>query len=1006
MPRQLMDRRLPLRRAALASVSALAAVCAAQPASAQLLGLNLLGGSSTSSSSTTSSTTPSTSTAPSTSTTPSTPSTSTPGTTTSGTGPLKPLYGNIKPFYGDVDPSYGNLKPFYGNLKPFYGNLKPFWGDLRPFWGDTGAFYGDLTSFWGTSAPQVGSWAPNYLSIGNFWTTAGASWDQLFATWSPASGAPNYASAESQLQSLVNSSRAFWGSAVQGKTGQSFDAGFANPLLAKYGLSLSDPNSLANLDQTGQALFFLDWYDGLMNFSGTDHVDWWMKSVNWTPTLSAQQGNGVNTTIGLLDMTVVGDATLQQSIVKSTGVSDFTNGHGAAVASLIVGAHDGVGVMGIAPASQVVAYNPFDSTGTANWSDITKGVQMLKASGASVVNASLGVPGMTLDPGWNNVFTNLGVLLTLKNTVFVMAAGNDGLMQTKNINWTPLVTPAFVVVGSVDVTGKISNFSNTPGSACLTMVGLVCTDYLRNHFLVAPGELVLVSDGHGGTVRESGTSFAAPLVSGAIALLQSRWPWLVNYPNETVQILLQSAKDLGAPGVDDVYGYGELDITAAQAPLNWNNLTWYTVQNGKSVASSRPAVLATYATHDQATWNATGAYFYAFESIGATQRDFAIPLSQKLIGQNLTTFNGSQQQFQAYLLSRMDGWATGTTKFAADTSTFNGFSTLETAVPNRWEADVTLSVGPREKHYGFIDDGPDYQTALKVQGERAKLVAGFGDGAPALAGFGFTQASDYDSVRGGANALIGLASGGGYVGWSYDLTHRFQISTGILERSERRDPNFAPMLQRPGAATDTYQAGAQVLNMTFRPNDGVTLTAGYTHLHEATGLLGMQSLDPQDFQHGSTTDGLSLGVNWTLTPKLSFVAAGTLGRTRQSDPGQQLAVEGNGLTTSSYEAGVQGHDLFRKGDRLQLTVSQPMVIEHGALKMTGVEVVDRNTGELGVVTHDLDISGQRRIAGEALYAWPVQSGQGYFALFGRAETLTDANQAQAYTLGARYRLHF
>jgi hypothetical protein len=958
--------RLPLRRAALASVSAVAVACAAHPASAQLLGINL---------------TPSTAAA------------------------LKPYYGNIKPFYGDVDPSYGNLKPFYGNLKPFYGNLKPFWGNLKPFWGDTGAFYGDLKSFWGTSIPTVGAGAPNYLSIGDFWTTAGGSWDQLFAIWSPASGAPNYKAAASQLQGLVDSSRTFWGASVQAKTGKSFDTAFANPVLAKYGITLSDPTSLSKLDQTNQALFFLDWYDGLMNYSGTDHVDWWMKSANWTPTLSAQQGNGVNATIGLLDMTVVGDATLQKSIVKSTGVSDFTNGHGAAVASLIVGAHDGVGVMGIAPSAQVVAYNPFDATGTAGWADITKGVQMLKASGASVVNASLGVPGMTLDPGWNNVFTNLGVLLTLKNTVFVMAAGNDGLAQTKNVNWTPLVTPAFVVVGSVDVTGKISNFSNTPGSACLTLVGLLCTDYLRNHFLVAPGELVLVSDGHGGTVRESGTSFAAPLVSGAIALMQSRWPWLVNFPNETVQILLKSAKDLGAPGVDNVYGYGELDVTAAQSPLSFNDLTWYTVQNGKQVATSRPAVLTTYKSNDQASWDAKGAYFYAFESIGLTQRDFAIPLSQKLIGQNLTTFNGSQQQFQSYLLARMDGWATGTTKFTGDASSFNGFSTVETAVPNRWGADMTLSVGPREKHYGFVDEGPDYQSALKVQGERAQMVAGYGDGAPALAGYGFTQAADYDSVRGGANPLLGLASGGGYVGWSYELSHRFQISTGILERSERRDPNFAPMLQRPGAASDTYQAGAQVLNMTFRPSDGVTLTAGYTHLREATGLLGIQSLDPADFQHGSTTDGYSLGVNWALSPKVNFVATGTMGHTRQSDSGQ-LAVEGNGLTTSSYEAGLQSHDLFRHGDRLQLTVSQPMVIEHGALKLTGVEVVDRNTGELGVVSHDIDISGQRRIAGEALYAWPVKSGQGYVALFGRAETLTDADQAQAYTLGARYRLHF
>jgi len=54
------------------------------------------------------------------------------------------------------------------------------------------------------------------------------------------------------------------------------------------------------------------------------------------------------------------------------------------VASLLIGPHDGQGVMGMIPDARVFAYNPFDATGTANWDDVTDGVRMLKASGASV----------------------------------------------------------------------------------------------------------------------------------------------------------------------------------------------------------------------------------------------------------------------------------------------------------------------------------------------------------------------------------------------------------------------------------------------------------------------------------------------------------------------------------------------------------------------------------------------------------------------------------------------
>ena len=59
----------------------------------------------------------------------------------------------------------------------------------------------------------------------------------------------------------------------------------------------------------------------------------------------------------------------------------------------MVAAHDRNGVMGIAPNATVVAYNPFDSTGTASWSAIRTGVLSLAERNASIINMSLGVSG-------------------------------------------------------------------------------------------------------------------------------------------------------------------------------------------------------------------------------------------------------------------------------------------------------------------------------------------------------------------------------------------------------------------------------------------------------------------------------------------------------------------------------------------------------------------------------------------------------------------------------------
>jgi hypothetical protein len=69
-------------------------------------------------------------------------------------------------------------------------------------------------------------------------------------------------------------------------------------------------------------------------------------------------------------------------------------------------------------------------------------------------------------------------------------------------------------------------------------------------------------------------------------------------------------------------------------------------------------------------------------------------------------------------------------------------------------------------------------------------------------------------------------------------------------------------------------------------------------------------------------------------------------------------------------------------------------------------VVNRDTGELGVVTQSLDISGQRQLAGEAIYSRPLSDGRGVVGLFGRVETAPAGTQAQSYMAGARYRFRF
>ncbi|MGZ8349590.1 MAG: S8 family serine peptidase, partial [Allosphingosinicella sp.] len=328
------------------------------------------------------------------------------------TSRVSPLYGTIDPFYGTIDPFYGTIDPFYGTINPFYGNIDAFYGTIDPFYGNIDAFWGTLNPYYGTIDPFYGTIDPFYGTIGAFDAEAfaqiGHYWDDFGQYWlgQDALWADPLRAAElgTRFDGMVAEAESVWGSRIQAQTGSSFDAAFLAPLMAKYGITSVAPTTLQAMSANRRAQFFLDWYDGLMGYSGADRIDHWMRTVNWRPAITQQQGSGADSIIGLIDGTAIGDPDLADNIAWSSGYGGFVSGHGVGVASLMVAAHDGRGVMGIAPNATVIAFNPFDQTNTASWDAVREGVIALAERNASVINMSLGVPGYTLHADISQVF--------------------------------------------------------------------------------------------------------------------------------------------------------------------------------------------------------------------------------------------------------------------------------------------------------------------------------------------------------------------------------------------------------------------------------------------------------------------------------------------------------------------------------------------------------------------------------------------------------------------------
>jgi Ca2+-binding RTX toxin-like protein len=358
----------------------------------------------------------------------------------------------------------------------------------------------------------------------------------------------------------------------------------------------------------GQSIVF-----PVTNSGGVDF--WWLRSgvsgsANFEAAWNFATGQGV--TIGLVDdgvnhthQDIIAnyDTDLDYDPLDGSGTVDArpdtsAEMHGTNVAGVIVGAvgNDIAGVGAASGASIAAAYLRFGTT--INLADLALDI---KSQGSfDISNNSWGFRQAFSDNFQNATFASVKYELanaaTLGRdglgTVFVFAAGNSKLMRGgENIgddaNFHSFTNSRYsIAVGATDADGKATIFSNTGA----------------NLLLSAPGVGILTSDGAAeasrGATYVSGTSFAAPLVSSAIALMLEVNPDL-GY-RDVKEILAITAKPSHAAGAfanaatyvngggfvfDREMGFGLLDAAAAVSlARNWDKQS--TAQNERSLAMS------------------------------------------------------------------------------------------------------------------------------------------------------------------------------------------------------------------------------------------------------------------------------------------------------------------------------------------------------------------------------------------------------------------------------------
>jgi subtilisin family serine protease len=227
------------------------------------------------------------------------------------------------------------------------------------------------------------------------------------------------------------------------------------------------------------------------------------------------------------------------------------SGHGTQTMGIIVGGSAGGTAIGVAPSASWIAAKIFDDRGVATTTAIHQAFQWVldpdnnpaTADSPAIVNNS-----------WDDQTTSCSAefqpdlaALRAAGILPVFAAGNDGPMDGSVLN--PANLPEALSAGGTDDADVIDPSSSRGPSTCGQPVSPTVT---------APDTAVRTTDLYGGYVTATGTSLAAPHVSGALALLLSARPTLTAEQLQTA--LTDGTVDLGPVGPDQTYGAGRIDV--------------------------------------------------------------------------------------------------------------------------------------------------------------------------------------------------------------------------------------------------------------------------------------------------------------------------------------------------------------------------------------------------------------------------------------------------------------
>jgi subtilisin family serine protease len=441
--------------------------------------------------------------------------------------------------------------------------------------------------------------------------------------------------------------------------------------------------------------------------------------------------------------------------------------HGTQMASIAAGKLDGWGTVGVAPDARLVLFQANSSISSSNglagtginMSAVFKSMTLAEQAGASVINLSLGsnfdptfrATTVQVSPGIFRAPSNYNSTLTggksylygnsmkdvaafanaTSKSVIVISSGNAGTKYAQmpaafatqtDANGNLLMGGRVLIVGNVVGDGKggwtMNTSSNQAGTLCNSFTGNACNDkyYVKDFYVVAPGTGMwgavpdagrtsagIKAGGTNGIGAVTGTSPAAAVVSGGIALLKQAWPQLSSA--QMVQLVKTTATDMGAKGVDEVYGWGMVNFDKATQPQGL-----LTIASFKGYNKAIPLTASGVASSGSASLR-TSSVLQNVQGLDSYNRNYTLDMTRAVIANPVMTYRSSS----SYLAMSPAGYH-------------------EAAMPvnENYSIKMMQSQAGNASEVTYSEQGTSYSVQFGSMKEKAGFLGNYGAGAMAF----------------------------------------------------------------------------------------------------------------------------------------------------------------------------------------------------------------------------------------------------------------------------------